>query len=276
MITYHPQPWSPGLPPPARGFRAVAVSELGRVANCMLRFVWAPIVWKDGRRAERNFVESWWCAYDFEDPEYTLGQAMADFADSKHIIATTRSHQIAKGGLPAIDRFRVVVPWAEPIADVRVYRWNMRREQRKYPMDASCIDGARLFFPCRELVSVNDEPDAYAQQVDYDVADDFEGTRMTAPQGVEQLRALKASTPFAQQWLTHEIPVGKRNTYCYGIAKDLTYAGLEIAEIRARILASPTYSGQSLPDDILIDLEECTRNGARDAIKQMAAAARKK
>lgn len=270
MISYHPT--ARGRETPRDGFRAAPVVELARVARCIIRYVWSPVVWREGKREEANFLESFWCAYDFEDASYSLRQACSDFADTKHVIATTQNHRVSKKGAPPVDRFRVVVPWAEPIADLRIYRFNMRCETRRYPIDASCIDGARLFFPGREVISVNDDPDAYAQPVRYDVPEGFEDDRTAPPKDVELMRQLRAVSPFAEQWLKYEMPSGKRNTYCYGIAKDLAYAGIELAEIRARILASPTYRGRAMSASLLAEINETTRNGARAAAQAMAAA----
>lgn len=255
---------------PVDGFRAAQVTDLERLAKCMLSFIWSPIVFRGGVRREENFIEAFWCALDFEDPEFSLEQAQNVFCDMRHVIATTKSHGLAKGNAPACDRFRVLLEWSEPIPDLRIYRWNMRRMLDRHPADGACIDGARFFYPCKELVSINVDAEAYTAPVNYEVPPNFENERLgLSPEKLAELRASGKVPSFAARWLANEIPVGKRNTYCYGIAKDLTYAGFELAEIQARILASPTYFGKPITPPLLRKIEEATRNGAKAARKAM-------
>lgn len=255
---------------PRDHFRSAPITDLNRIARCMLDWIWSPIVFKGGSRLEENFIESFWCALDFEDPAFSLEDASNAFCDMRHIIGTTKSHGIAKGAVPACDRFRVLLEWSEPIAALRLYRWNMRRIFERYPADKSCVDGARFLYPCREIISINADPEAFTEPVHYEVPESFENERLgLAPERVKALRAAGAVPSFASYWLAHAMPLGKRNTYCYGIAKDLTYSGFELAEIRERILDSPTYRGASLAPRLLREIDEAIRNGARAAGKAM-------
>ena len=93
-------------------------------------------------------------ALDFDNGEYTLAQAINDFCDQVHIIGTTKSHQIAKGNAPACDRFRLVLRLTEPITDVMQYKATITPLVERHSADKASVDGARYFFPCKQIVSI--------------------------------------------------------------------------------------------------------------------------
>lgn len=124
--------------------------------------IWSGIVWKDGRRKASNFLFSDVCVLDFDDGQMTLREAQKVFCDQIHILGTTRSHQKEKQGIIS-DRFRVVIPWERRITDSKEYRYNMEKVVRDYPADSQCVDAARLYFPCKEIVSISD--DGYKRSV---------------------------------------------------------------------------------------------------------------
>jgi hypothetical protein len=100
---------------------------------------------------------------DFDDPQMSLSEAIRTWQDSAHVIGTTKSHQVSKNGAPPCDRFRVAVPWSSRITDIKTYRYNMLQVSKSYPCDSQCKDGARLYYPCKEIVSI--ATDGYKQEV---------------------------------------------------------------------------------------------------------------
>ena len=145
-----------------RGFRDDLV-DIDRLAKAICSCAWSPVIWRDGKRLTENFIASCFMVLDFDEADYTIEQAKADWADSVHIIATTKSHQREKGGKPPKDRFRVVSPWDDCIFDPDVYSHNVAVLVKKYDADPTCIDAARFFWPCREIMSI--QRDGYLQPV---------------------------------------------------------------------------------------------------------------
>jgi hypothetical protein len=92
-----------------------------------------------------------------------VADALRDWVDTVHIIGTTKSHQVQKKGKPAKDRFRIIVPWSEPITDAATYSYNVELLIRRYNADETCSDAARFFWPCRTIVHVEDS--GYLQPV---------------------------------------------------------------------------------------------------------------
>lgn len=117
--------------------------------------VWSAILWRDGVRLTVNFLEAGAAVFDFDSGVWTLGDAHKWFSDRslKHLIGTTRSHQIEKDGRK-VDRFRVVVPFELPITDARAYTQNMKRWLKMMPADQIAHDGGRRWLPFTALTHV--------------------------------------------------------------------------------------------------------------------------
>lgn len=111
--------------------------------------VWAPIIYSDGYRREKSFLQSEILALDF-DNGMSLDGAVRKFAPFRHIIGTTKSHGV-KG-----DRFRVLLFFTNPITCLDTFKNTMRIYTELHGADKACKDGARFFFPCKEIVSVAD------------------------------------------------------------------------------------------------------------------------
>lgn len=237
-LSYNLTPPNPSKPwQYTKGFKTAALDDWARIARGISSYVWSGIVWKDGERRGANFLHSDLCVLDFDDGEMTLEQAQESFCDLVHVIGTTKSHQLAKDGKPACDRFRVIFPWAERITDPDVYAVNMEALCRKYPMDAKTKDLARYFFPCTKIVSVCHEG------FSWEVLKNTRGKKSArlaniyrASKYLElQAKLGEAAWPFwLRRFLAHGVLVssGGRNNTIYAAACALK--GLGIAEMEAQ------------------------------------------
>ena len=68
---------------------------------------WSPIIFKNNYRKSINFKSCQFLVLDYDDG-YSLNKAIEEFKNYKHIIATTKSHQVKKGD-KVCDRFRVIL-----------------------------------------------------------------------------------------------------------------------------------------------------------------------
>lgn len=118
------------------------------------RSAWSPALYHDNYRAEKNFKLAYVGALDF-DHGMTLSDAIRRFKPFWHLIGTTRNHRRWKEGKRPCDRFRVIFKFERPIDDLAIYRHNMSFITWRNSADPACKDGARFFFPCREIVSIN-------------------------------------------------------------------------------------------------------------------------
>lgn len=243
-------------------FKTEEVYEAKGVAKYINEFVWSPCIWRDGKRDSKQFLKAYWLALDFDDPEMTLNEAIKAFCDMVHVIGTTRNHQKEKKGI-VCDRFRVVLKFTTPIEDLRNYCYTMHKAMERYPVDKQPKDGARFFYPCREIVSVSNE--GYTE--DPLVAPDTFG-RPVSKEKIEAYKATGTTPPFARWALSNVVPMGRRNTTWYRVAKDLARLGMPMDNIVARILASPTYESQKVDSALMAEIAQCARSGVKAATKE--------
>jgi len=231
----------------------------GRLQDDICHHVWSPIIFKGshefddnyeptrgGYRCAENFHSSYWCALDFDD-DLTLRQAVENvFCDYVHVIATTRSHQKQKNGV-TVDRFRVCLPWTTPITKREDYEYNMRIVIDRVGADPQAKDGARLFYPCVQIISTADE----GETMDWETPPKI---KVYEPLPINKLKVIPG---FIAGFLKYGAPENERNTTCFRIACGLYATGYNEDDIFALIIKSP----------IPIDGSEKVRNEVCLAIK---------
>lgn len=245
-------------------FTSCRIREATRIARCALTHVWSPIVWYNGRRLEEAFFGAEWCVLDFDTPEMSLSEAMKKYCDMSHFIGTTKSHLKEKNGV-VCDRFRVALRFEEPIYDLRLYRWNMWRLLENIPCDPSCKDGARFFYPCTDIVQIEDEPESYRVSVNKTIPEHFD-----MPITHAAYREAGTIPPWTERMLRTEIAVGERNNVIYRIAKDLAKCGFSEAEIVETVAKSKTYQGKEMRWDLKREIHAAVKSGVRKAAKEIA------
>lgn len=120
--------------------------------------IWSPMVWRDGIRKKENFLSSAMIALDSDSGKWTLIMARewVDKLGLAAIIGTTKSHGKAKGKEPACDRFRVLIPTTSACTNLDDFEYTMRLFIESMDCDISCKDGARFYFPCKEIFYARD------------------------------------------------------------------------------------------------------------------------
>ncbi len=207
---------------------------------------WSPIVWQTGRRRQEHFDRAQLVVLDFDDGKLTLRDAIDHFQNEgvRFLVGTTRSHGVAKGGSPAQDRFRVVLQMDAPLTHLGRYKQNMRRILSAYPADQACGDGARIYRPCTEVVSLKDGE--LVPMLPYQ--------EMT-PRAAFPMRLVGKIPPWVSDLLSRDHP-GQRNSTIFRIAARLAAYGFSEAEIR-RIIGG---SAITLP---AVEMEAAIGSGIR-------------
>ena len=141
----------------AKGWRAKKIYNANDLAKLVNEFAVSPCIWSQGIRGKQYFKLAEWVGLDF-DEGMTLDDAMRIFGGYHHVIGTTKSHGILKGG-KVCDRFRVFIKLNDVCENVDDYEYTVKLLIKKYGADKTCSDGGRLFFYCRKIVQVNDEGD---------------------------------------------------------------------------------------------------------------------
>ncbi len=170
MISYHTRPAPPRerKREEAKFFTSGFITEhtdtkdYYEIAEALRLYVCACGIFKNGYRAEKNFLFADWIGFDFDSGEMALAQATEEvFTDYIHIIGITMSHQTEPEWR---DKFRVLIPLEERITDFKLFRHQIALGMDKWPCDPQCKDAARFFYPCRHIVSINHE--GYSWEID--------------------------------------------------------------------------------------------------------------
>lgn len=237
MISYHLSPPELGGGAFGAGYRTLPAETATEVAAAAEKSVWSPIIWRGGKRLRANFQESRLAVLDFDDGEMTLDGAINNFCDMTHFIGTTRNHQKVKDGKPACDRFRVALFLDRPAAALSDYEYTLRLLAKKYPIDNAAVDGARFFYPCSKIVSIND--DGYFHELSRAVVD-----QLAVAREAFRLAQLKR-TGRLPLWVEDFIIRGKlcknggRNQTLYAVSKELFLLGYPEVERRQMLAKAP-------------------------------------
>lgn len=215
------------------------------LSGLILNTIWSPIVWTNGYRLANNFHSAHYLALDFDSGQWTLDDAKAFSIDHElaHIVATTKSHQKEKisptGKISSpVDRFRFIIPFDQPITDKAQYLYNMREAMQLFPVDHSCKDAARYFFPCTAIVSVQSDGKSWpVLEIPPDQTE--EALRQKAKEKAELYR----DNMVLPQWLISALRLGveegQRHITCYKIGAFLCGYGKSVEEIVELCLTSP-------------------------------------
>ena len=128
-------------------------------------YPWSPNIFSDEYRHGVSFCRCDLLGLDYDTGTPTLIDIITRLnkSDLAFIVGTTKSHQKektckkSKKTLPPLDRFRVILK-VEGFAD-NIIQFNnqIKRLANKLDgIDTSCSEGARFFWPCREIIAHRD------------------------------------------------------------------------------------------------------------------------
>lgn len=136
--------------------KAVTVSTLADLAKLATNSHYSLSTFSKNHRNASNFVQTEAIGLDF-DEGLTLAEAKELFAEFRHLILPTKSHQKEKNGVTC-DRFRVILFLSSPITDAETYgaTWEYLRSQ--FPAcDPACKDPSRQFYRSTGVASMRDD-----------------------------------------------------------------------------------------------------------------------
>jgi hypothetical protein len=144
------------------GFESVEVKNFSQLAGYCLGYNISTGIFKGGYRNKENFEAAYCIGLDFDnDPKeldgiapLMLEEAKVAFAEFKHIILASRSHQKEKHGL-VTDRFRVFLILNGPITDKDIWEATWQWCKDKWPAtDNKCKDPSRLWYQHSAVVQI--------------------------------------------------------------------------------------------------------------------------
>lgn len=221
-------------------FKPVEVNSLQEFVRLATKHNYSTGIFKDNYRNKANFIEAECIALDVdnEDPEdnYTIADAKERFADYRHIIMPSRSHQKEKNGRVA-DRFRVILFLERPITDAKDFTATWVELLNYYPAaDKACKDASRFYYPSPKAYSVNDQGRSWP--VTQYVVPEVEPLDVALQSG--ERGQLSRST---LNFLTYGAPAGYRNARLFKAAKDMQEQGFSIEECKSRVSSMIALTG---------------------------------
>jgi len=242
-------------------FSVVGSKKFSNLADYVSKYTWSPCFYRDDLRREDHFMKAILVGLDFDDGMSLMEAKENIFCDMRHIIGTTRSHRIEKNGIVA-DRFRVILQFSEPIVDLRTYKYNLDRLVRHYGADENARGAARLFYPCREIVSVSD---GYFVDVE------------TPPEGYMNYSARDAELAafsrlgevpiWLQRELCHPVLPGNRNNAVFSMCLSLSKLKWDQDYVRSMILGSRVYKDNISDRNFIRGVESTINSLFRRGIK---------
>ncbi len=214
------------------------------ISTVMKNYIWTPCIWRGGSRLCENFDYADYCALDFENYDCPLDWAVRTFCDCWHIIGTTRNHGISKDGTPVVDRYRVLLKWSRRISTLPEYVENMTRMISLYGSDTTGKDGARIFYPCNEIVSVYDDPEAIIDVEDGPTAQEIEDRKKAMLVYAEHRRSYSGISNYMRRYLYREMmPENKLNNTCFILGCEMYRAGFDLPTAIQEVLNCPQFRG---------------------------------
>lgn len=146
-----------------RSAYAYRKQNLWEDVNKITKLPWSPIIFTHKKRSKETFKSCSLLVFDIDnDPgsaQLGLRPAQDKFGKYTHIIGTTRSHLMDKGKKGVAERFRLVLFFDRPITTLHEYEaaWKYFKIELGLDgiVDESGKDGARFFYPCKEIYSLN-------------------------------------------------------------------------------------------------------------------------
>lgn len=219
--------------------------SLEAFSDLIVENVWSPIVWKDGKRKRANFICAKYLALDFDDGTWTLEDAKAWIKKHNYaaIIGTSKSHQKEKVKAsgktdPAVDRYRIVIPFEKAITDRELYEYQMVLATTETPCDPSCKDAARFFYPCKEIYLAT--PGLHYPVTPF--GDDHEAEEKRIERAQRKVKDYEY-TGTLPVWVSKAFlfgaPIGERHKMIFRLGSQLSLAGWTVDRIVETIMSSP-------------------------------------
>jgi hypothetical protein len=178
-----------------------------------------------------------WVAIDIDDgggKSPTMQEILVTLEKLVHVVGTTKSHQKEKGG-QICDRYRVAIALDGFCEEPAVYKRICNHFIERFNADKACSDAGRFFWPCKEIISVQEEGDRFdfGTMVPEPAAPKPPAARETSGSGPsyerrrERIEAFRATGAYAE---------GCRNEAVYRHACDLFFDRIPLANAIAEIL----------------------------------------
>lgn len=237
----------------ARGWNVRLYDSLTKLAQNCLTNLNSPIIWKYGVRKIENFNFSEFLVVDVDnDSRLSLEAAMEKYARYKHIIGTTKSHQLLKGEIVS-DRYRIFLPMERRINTSTDYKALNAVEAARCGGDFQSACASQHFMPLTRIVSIQE----VGRLTPYEIPK-IQRRKEISPQSNLVARHIPN---YIKDWLEGYVADGERNISCFKAACGLLKRGFSADETFEIIYNSALPVGRS--EAIEREVRSVIRNAGR-------------
>lgn len=138
-------------------------SEVEFTPEIICQSPWSPMLVSDSYLKGSNFLSTQLLVFDIDnkpsDTYLSLNEAIERFKAYDVVIATTRSHQVSKYGLPPVDKYRIIFKFDKVITNPEQYKQNYVYYSNALfnsgTVDEAVKDLARFYYSCKEVKHVS-------------------------------------------------------------------------------------------------------------------------
>lgn len=209
----------------------------------MLDIPWGAMQFRENHRLIKNFEASQIVGFDFDNGLQTLDGIIEilNCAELPCHVGVTKSHRKPKGADNLVaDRFRVALLMESVTNDADLYRQQLLNFRNIWStngrcwFDNSCVDPARLFYPCTEIV--------YSQS-----GSPLQWVVKKTP--IKQDKKVTPTRDFKNvpNWVYRRVKIGpedkSRHSIAYSAAAELSKHGFELDEVVSFLMSGYLPSG---------------------------------
>lgn len=241
--------FAPQITPRVKTFSPVEINSADDLAKIVTNRTWSPIIYKNNHRKKENFAYAEWLGLDIDNGE-TLASAIETLKEWEvwAMVGTTRSHQkdkVTKGGhvSPPCDRYRIIFKMSSACISCELFEYNVKLYLPPFKGDIHCKDGGRLFYPCSEIVFVQE-----GTPIDWrEFPAGYKTEKIRKELSAEQIKRHRENGTIPY-WVTRKQAEGVRpggdgtpgrHSACYSIGVELTELGFTVDEITNYLCAGP-------------------------------------
>jgi hypothetical protein len=242
-------------------FKPVEVNSIEDLVKHATTSNYSMGVFRDNYRNKKNFKETEAIAIDVDNDgpndNYTITEAAEKFAQYKHLIMPSRSHQKEKNGKVA-DRFRVILFLDRTVTDPKDFQATWKTIYEGYPAaDRACKDASRFFFPSPEVYSLNADGKLWpAAKYVVPETNELDEALSKGERGTLSKQTL--------EFFMNGAPEGRRNQYLFKAAKDMQEQGYHASEVIAKLEAMIKSGGDWATDYVNDKDLECINNAFKE------------
>jgi hypothetical protein len=213
------------------GYELTRIPDWEVLGKLVTKYAWSNCLYAGQYRKEKFFSGSCFCVLDIDDG-LTKKEAKERLGSLTYLLGPTKSDGIPKNGKPACDRFRVIIPWEEPIYRLDIYKYNMRKVISEFSGDSQTSDGGRVWQPCAKVETIKSSGTHLPVIYDIPLEDTNEYKQKRMSEIFDYRKKSKTLSARAKDFLQGHHIKGEMNNHLFSVACELFNHGHSLEDLR--------------------------------------------